>query len=247
MNRLEIDNDHWVERYLAGRLSETESRRFEAYWIEHPELIRDLERGARLKSGLAGLRESGELPSLMRTSWWPGRFRLLVMAASVAVVAIGAALWNGSRSTAGAMLAATPSALPRFGGSVLPRGTAHSILRLRRASTVDAVVALPGRPQALELRVLPELEAAAAATAEGPRDGRTYTVSLTLEAQAGRAPEPLRTGPLVAAADGFVSMFVDSRALQPGRYRLQLVPDGAGAEAAGPGFLIDVHADATAP
>ena len=66
MNRIEIDNDHLIERYLDGRLSETESRRFEAYWIENPDLIRDLERGARLKSGLAGLRESGELPSLMR-------------------------------------------------------------------------------------------------------------------------------------------------------------------------------------
>ena len=57
MNRIEIDNDHLIERYLDGRLSETESRRFEAYWIENPDLIRDLERGARLKSGLAGLRD----------------------------------------------------------------------------------------------------------------------------------------------------------------------------------------------
>jgi hypothetical protein len=240
MNRIEIDNGHWVERYLAGRLSETESRRFEAYWIENPELIRDLERGARLKSGLAEMRESGELPSMMRATGWPGRFRLLVLAASVAVVAIGAALWNGSRGPAGPMLASTPAALPRLAGAVLPHGSVHSILRLRRASTVDAVVTLPASPQALQLRVLPELDAAAAV------DGaQAYTATLSREDDAGGATAPLRVANLGAAADGFVSLFVDSRALPPGRYRLRLEPSGAGT--AGPGFLIDVRTGAPTP
>ncbi len=247
MNRIEIDNDHLIERYLDGRLSETESRRFEAYWIENPDLIRDLERGARLKSGLAGLRESGELPSLMRPSWWPGGLRLLALAASVVIVAIGATLWNGSRGTTGAMLAAAPSALPAFDGSVLPRGGVHAILRLRSASAVDAVVPLPTTPQALEFRVLPEFDDGTAPAAAGARDTRPYTVSLAREHGAGRADEPLRASNLFAAADGFVSLFVDSRALPPGRYRLRLVPAGAGAAQAGPGFVIDVRANAPSP
>lgn len=245
MNRTEIDSDHWVERYLAGRLTETESRRFEAYWIEHPDLIRDLERSARLKSGLAGLRDSGELPSLMHASWWPGRFRLLVLAASVAVVTIGAALWNGSRGAAGVMLAATPAALPGFEGAMLPRGSVHAILRLRRASAVDAVVALPAAPQALELRVLPELDAGAAPSVGAARDTRAYTATLTPEDGAAGAPGPWRATDLAAGADGFVSLFVDSRALAPGRYRLRLEP--AGADAAGPGFVIDVRGGAPTP
>jgi hypothetical protein len=247
MNRTEIDSDHWVERYLAGRLSETESRRFEAYWIENPDLIRDLERGARLKSGLAEMRECGELPALMRASWWPGRFRLLVLAASVAVVAIGAALWNGSRGVAGVMLAATPAALPGLDGGLLPRGSAQSILRLRRAASVDAVVALPTTPQALELRVLPELDADAAPALDGARDTRAYTATLATEGDAGGAPGLHRVDNLFAAADGFVSLFVDSRTLAPGRYRLRLEPAGSAAEAAGTGFLIDVRADAPPP
>ena len=61
MNRIEINSDHWVERYLAGRLSDPEARRLEAYWIENPELIDDMERGARLKAGLADLHERREL------------------------------------------------------------------------------------------------------------------------------------------------------------------------------------------
>jgi hypothetical protein len=245
MNRIEIDSNHWVERYLAGRLTETESRRFEAYWIENPDLIRDLERGARLKAGLAALRESGELRSAMRTSWWPGRLRLLVLAASVAVVAIGAALWNGSRDSAGAMLAATPSALPTFAGARLPRGSVHAIMRLRSAAATDAVVILPDSPQALELRVLPELDAAG--PADGAVDTRGYVASLTRDTGDGGAPRTLRVGNLSAAADGFVSVFVDSRALPPARYRLRLHPAGTGLQAAGPGFLIDVRASGPAP
>ena len=67
MNRIDIERDHWVERYLAGRLSDAEQRRFEAYWAENPGLVRDLEASAQLQSGLAMLRERGVAATLAAT------------------------------------------------------------------------------------------------------------------------------------------------------------------------------------
>jgi hypothetical protein len=241
MNRTEIEQGHWVERYLAGRLSETETRRFEAYWIEHPALISDLEAGSRLKSGLAGLRERGELAGLLRPSWWSGRLRLLALAASVAVVAVGAALWVGGRDTAGALLAATPSALSPFEGSPLARGRVQTIMRLRSATSFDAVITLPDSPQAIELRVLPDVDAAApsAESSDGARRG--YAITLVREDDApGVGPAP-RAEPVLADAEGFASIYVDSRRLAPGRYQLQIQPVGAADGAHDSRFRIDVR------
>jgi hypothetical protein len=240
MNRTQIEHEHWIERYLAGRLSETETRRFEAYWIEHPELIRDIEAGARLKSGLAGLRESGELAALLRPPWWAGRLRLLALAASVAVVAIGAALWNGGRDAAGALLAAAPSALNPFAGAPLARGHVQTIMRLRSAAAVDAVVVLPDSPQALELRVLPDVDVDAPPGAAG-RAPRAYAITLLREDRAAGRDAAARAAPVLADADGFASVYVDSRLLAPGRYLLLIRPAG---DAAGPRetrFRIDVR------
>lgn len=245
MNRIEIDSDHWVERYLAGGLSETEARRFEAYWIEHPEILRDIEQGAQMMSGLAGLRANGQLGSLLRTSWWSGRMRLLVLAASLAVVTIGVSLWNATRSDVGALLASAPTSLPDLKGSVLPRGSVHTIMRLRSAATVDAVVTLPDSPAALELRVLPELAMDAPKADRGNIEPQPFALTLTGEDNAEPAPPVTRAGPLFAAADGFVTVFIDSRTLRPARYRLRLDPVGAAQDS--PGFVIDVRRGTATP
>ncbi len=245
MNRIEIENDHWVERYLAGRLSESEARRFEAYWIENPDLIRDLERGAQLKSGLAALSERRQLDALVRSSWWPGGLRLLVLAASVAFVAIGTVLWNGAREGAGTLLAAAPSALPDLAGAALPRGAVLSIMRLRSSASVDAVVTLPDSPRALELRILPEL--APDAPLPAPGGSPLYSLSLTQEDPQGEPTSTSRIEGLVAARDGFVTVFVDSRTLRPARYRLRLESAGVQSAVAGSGFVLDVRSGNPTP
>lgn len=245
MNRIEIDSGHWVERYLAGGLSEAEARGFEAYWIEHPEILRDLEQGAQMMSGLAGLRANGQLGSLLRTSWWSGRMRLLVLAASLAVLTIGVSLWNGARGDAGALLAAAPASLPGLKGSVLPRGSVHTLMRLRSAASVDAVVTLPESPRALEVRVLPELALDAPLVDGDKVRPQPYALTLVRADAAGADHAVSRAGPLFAAADGFVTVFVDSRTLPPARYRLRLDP--VGAAEAGPGFVIDVRSGTATP
>ncbi|MCU0760524.1 MAG: hypothetical protein MUF07_15195 [Steroidobacteraceae bacterium] len=244
MNRAEIERGDWVERYLAGRLSETEVRRFEAYWVENPDLIRDIEAAARLKSGLALLHERGELAGLMRASWWSGRMRLLVLAACAVLVVAGLATWRSAQSPQGVLLAAAANALPGLDGAALPRGAVVTVMRLRSTGPADARLELPPAPRALELRVLPEVvpDGAAAPAATPPRE---YELSLVEVDAAGAELGSAATSRVPADADGFVSVFVDSRTLRAARYRLRLVPlDGAGAT----GFLLDVRdARARAP
>jgi hypothetical protein len=93
-----IDEHDVVERYLADQLSETEREGFEAYFMEHPEVVQQMNRTARFKSALLDLNDSGRLqPLLVRK---PQRTRAIVITA-VAAVLVGliilvATLWRRS-------------------------------------------------------------------------------------------------------------------------------------------------------
>jgi hypothetical protein len=225
MNVADADRDVLMARYLAGRLSDDEAERFEAYWAQHPELTRDLEASARLAAGLRELRQRGELTTAVRGAWWARPLALLSIAAGVTAVAAGAVAWLLSARAPEIPLGAAVASLPRYAAGQLPVGETYSLLRLRSAARADAVLELPAEPRAIALRVLPERASA---------DGR-YRVELAREgaADAGLAAD------LRAADDGFVDVYVDSRALAPGRYRLAVVPaDGVASGV----FLLDVRA-----
>jgi hypothetical protein len=241
VNQLEIERNHWVERYLSGRLSETDAQQLEAYWTEHPELIRDLENCARIKTGLASLRSRDQLDPLLRASWWTGRLRLLTLAASVAVVGIGAALWNGARSHVSVSLGVTAAALPGIEGGFLPAGGRYTIMRMRSAAASDAVIQLPATPHALELRILPEAAPTLSSTGRGAPETQRYSLWLIREDAAATLRRVAQADGLVSGPDGFITVFVDSRTLPPARYRLRLEPDS------GQGFIVDVRGPATAP
>jgi hypothetical protein len=53
MDRKYIENEHIVERYLAGELTVREARDFEKYCLEHPEFLAKLPIPVRLKARLA--------------------------------------------------------------------------------------------------------------------------------------------------------------------------------------------------
>lgn len=238
MNRTDIDRDHWLERYLAGRLSDAEQKRFEAYWVENPGLVRELEASAQLRSGLAMLRERGELGGLVRASWWPGRFRLLVLAASVALCAFGALAWRAAQQLpAGVTLAGSAASLPALRGASLPAGAVFTVMRMRSAGAVDAVVDLPAAAQALELRVLPDVDPESSAV-----PASRFDVSLVEETAGDLPGATVASARIAAGVDGFLSVFLDSRTLQPARYRLHVDPivGGASVEDA-PDFIIDVR------
>ena len=88
MDRQYIDDHHIIARYLADRLPEPERDAFEAYYLEHPDLLREIEAAARFKSGLAQLRDSGELGALLEATPWYARWRYLAIAAAAILVIV---------------------------------------------------------------------------------------------------------------------------------------------------------------
>ncbi len=58
MDRKQIEDEHIVARYLADQLSPAEAEAFEAYYTQHPSMVREIEYALRLKEGLATLRGS---------------------------------------------------------------------------------------------------------------------------------------------------------------------------------------------
>lgn len=224
MQVMDVERDVLMSRYLAGRLSDDEAERFEAWWAENPQVTRDLEAGARMRSGLADLQRRGELPTVVRGAWWSRPLALLSIAASVAAFAVGAVVWFIAAREPSIQLAAAIGSLPRHSAGTLAMGDTYSLLRLRSASS-DAVVVLPSEPRALAFRVLPEQPSSDGTyRVEFARDGERHVVT---GAVAGLAP----------AADGFVDVYVDSRGLDPGRYRLTIAPAGAAPSV----FVVDVR------
>ena len=60
-----IAERHVIERYLAGQLSDEEADAFEVLLEAQPDLARDVERIARMKTGFAVLERNGELALLL--------------------------------------------------------------------------------------------------------------------------------------------------------------------------------------
>jgi hypothetical protein len=225
MGMSHLHESELANRYLAGTLSDNERASYEPELAQNADTLRELEATARLKVGLARLRESGELDELLRPTSW-ARFRpALALAAGFLAVAVGVALVQLGRGTHSAvpMLAASATALVDRQGSVLPVTRTLAVFR-KRMQGADATLEAAAAPQAVELRVLPETTV----TSESYQlklarmsDGR---VSETVASIAGLRP----------AADGFLDVFVDASQLSAGSYQLDVLgsmPGGATAAA----------------
>lgn len=231
MDRKYIDDHHVVARYLADQLPEAEREAFEAYYLEHPEIVQELEAAARFKVGLAQLRESGELAGLLQPQSGFRRQRYMAIAAGIAVVSLGAIFWSAShRQAAEPWLVASATALVDRSGDRLPVFATYPILRTRGGS-YDADVELPKTAQAIGLRVLPEV------AAMPPR----YRISISAIADDDSLHEAAAVGNLIPDSDGFVPVYFDSARMRPGRYQLVLSGDaGTSAAHESSAFLIRV-------
>jgi hypothetical protein len=219
-----IHEGELANRYLAGTLSEGERDAYEPEVARNEDTLRELEATARLKVGLARLRESGELQELLRPAPWP-RYRLAIAAAAaIAVIAVTVMFARfGGESTARPLLAASAISLVDRSGSALPVAATVALYR-KRVATYDATIEASPTPRAIELRVLPEM----------PVSSGAYRV--TLARMNGAAPaEPLASIPkLQPATDGFITLFVDASGLDAGTYQLDVFGDEpAGSVAAG--------------
>jgi hypothetical protein len=199
-------------RYLADLLTESERQAYEASLVRDPELLRELEATARLKLGLLRLRERGELDGLIRESRRTNWQYFLPIAAALAALVIGPMLWrSGVSPTSPSVISASLGGLTQGSDRELPLGGVEAVMR-RRASSADATVVLPAARSAIELRVLPQVP-----------HGGPYRAELR------RSDNGVSSAPIGAAAhlelseDGFVNVYVDSTALRPGSYTLDLV------------------------
>jgi len=226
-DRKHIDDHDLVARYLADQLSEAERESFEAYLLEHPESLKELNAAAQFKAGLADLNERGELTKLLAPRAWWQRASTLAAAASIALI-VGAITWFSWQGVNQPLLAASVAELSRF-QSTLPVVASHAIQRTR-ASSYDATIKLANAPAAVELRIRPE------ARAEPPR----YRLVLSIMGSSG-ASKPLATvAALEPAPDGFVSVYLNAAKLLPGVYELILAADQDASAHTISSFMVEV-------
>jgi hypothetical protein len=233
-----------ANRYLAGQLSPTELQAYEQHLLEDPDAVRELEATARMKVGLANLREVGQIESLLREAPAPGLRRTgMALAAAAALVVIAVGLWRGI-DTPDATLVATASELIDRSGRPLPTGSTYALLRTRGSSypllgtpssAYDAVIELPAEPRAIELRVGPETPAPA------------YSVALSRIHPDASVVQIAEVSELKAEADGFVRLYVDSSRLESGPYLVVVTPAPDRTAASTSAFRVKVTDPASEP
>src|SRR3954447_21205824 len=153
MDRTQIEAEHIVARYLADQLSPGEAEAFEAYYTQHPSMVREIEYTLRLKEGLATLRDRQQLDGLMKARRW--RWALpLGIAAAITSAALGTWTWYGSPSAA-PVAAGTLEALLENNHATLPLSGKYLLVRVRSAEQMPLEIPLPAQASAVQLQVLP--------------------------------------------------------------------------------------------
>ena len=207
VTKLFNDDDPTIaNRYLAGQLTQTEQATFEAELESNATTLQELEATARLKVGLERLRETGQLDDMLRPTSTT-RQVLVGLAATIAVAVIAASFLIGyfREPTTAPMLAATSAAFVDMQGSVLPVGGTYAVFR-KRVDDYDVTISLPSDRKVIALRAFPS-----------PGAAQRYRVSLARMRDDGSVEPSESVAALNPADDGFVTVFVDSALLSPGR------------------------------
>ena len=205
-----------AERYVSGRMDETEERQFEEeVLMQRPDVAADVDVRHRIKLGLLALEERGELAALVerplrRTQWH-------YAVAACALLAVGAviAYWQFA-GTARVVIGGTLTALK--GGATLPISASY-IFASTRSRAQGPVVTAARDAGAIRIRVVQE-----SGIAQG------FVGSLAVVSAAGENVIAERV-PLVSGGNGLVEVFLDPRELQSGKYVLRLAPESGAGEA----------------
>jgi hypothetical protein len=212
MDAKQMAERHIVERYLANQLTDEEALAFETYLETHPEVIRDLEVAARMKAGLATLRQRGELKKLVESQSKSRPLRLALIAASVVVLAVAVSLFLRMQphGNAGAVLLAA-SAQELAGSGNRPLLNAMQIIVSRTRGGPAVITGTPASGSIVELVL--EMHASPASS----------TYSVELHKVNGSELELVAGLPRVApAGDGNLHLFARAEALTPGNYLIRI-------------------------
>jgi hypothetical protein len=228
MDRKQIESEHIVARYLADQLSPAEAEAFEAYYTQHPSMVREIEYTLRLKEGLATLRDRQQLDPLVhaRHTRWGTTFSI---AAVLIAILIGAWTWLGSR-TPPPVLAPTLEELVAESKQALPLGGKYLLVRTRAAQPSALKVPIPAERSALELQMLPS----------AGTEGAPYTLSFSREDD-GKTTIVDEAAGLAVGPDGLVTTWVDSGSLEPGNHILSLTPAASGTTMPADRFVIELE------
>jgi hypothetical protein len=228
MDRKQIEEEHIVARYLADQLSPAEAEAFEAYYTQHPSMVREIEYTLRLKEGLATLRDRQQLDGLMKARRW--RWALpLSIAAAIAGTALGTWTWYGS---SGAPVAAgSIEELFHNGQATLPLGGKYMLVRVRSSQSAPLAIALPQEHSALELQVLPAGGATAA----------PYRLVLQQQRADGKPKPVAEVAGLVPGPDGLVAAWLDSERIERGQYTVELASEAGDSAAPAERFVIELE------
>lgn len=213
-----ISDRQVIERYLAGQLSDAEADAFERDLEAHPELAREVEQIARMKTGFAVLERRGELAKLLAQPVARPKRRVAWMAAAATVVlALGILVFRQAETPVpAALLASSLRALSARSDSPIPLLASVSLARARGMGA-DAQLTSTGKsPGAAELEL-----------ATGAATGTHYSIEL-LAADSAGARAVAKVPDVATDAAGAVHLFVSLSALPPGLYLLRLSPADAG-------------------
>jgi hypothetical protein len=227
MSRQHIDDHALVARYLANQLTGAERESFEQYFLEHPELLEELNRTAQFKAGLLDLQESGQLAAALTAKTSFSRTAIFAVAATVLVAMTAViGIWLGR---------ATPSLIAASINDLTPPFAAHLQLNRSiriertRSSSYDATIVLPANPAAIELRIKPAVVAASG----------KYWIRMSQFA-ADDSVKPVATLNGVAPdADALISVYLNSANLSPAVYELQIADAAATTADPSNAFLIE--------
>jgi hypothetical protein len=199
IDRGQVLEQRWAERYVAGQLAPEEIREFEEIMLEHPEVLEQVEHVRTLKLGLKTLRDRGELQELVgvstrNTQWW-------FAAAAAAVVCAFGLFWLKS-SEAPPILAASIDQLTT-GRRQVSATNDFLIARTRGAEAI--AIEAPSADPVVALRIL----------VPASRVDKAHHVELF------RGKELIAKVDVIPGGD-YLPVYLDTSRLESGDYSLRL-------------------------
>ncbi len=194
-----------AERYVAGRLNDEETERFEAEMVERPELAADVATRQRIKAGLALLEERNELAPLLESDRARSGYRRWGIAAVIAAV-VGPGGWIALQSSMTAGTGVLLASNQLDGRPV----TDTFIFALTRSQPDTPTVVVHDDTGLVHIQLL---------VAELRGD-----VRVTLERKRAGSPDEPISDPIAVSAseNGLIDMYLNLAKLESGAYELEL-------------------------